>query len=240
MSTRRAAECDGLPACPPRSAPHCAFPCGEHARDTLRFRWPIANQDRETARTDRQRHCRDARRAERLDGAAGGARRFRRAFISAAPGLANCTAGLPDVGLLTLNEVAHPRRLRRARGEDSRDRRCRYRFRRRGKCRAHDLRTGARRPRRLSSRRSGISQTLRSSRRQTTGRDRRDVRQNPRGRGGENAIPIFSSSRGPIRARWKISTAPCSARMPTSPPARMRFFPKRCRRRKNFAISRRK
>ena len=91
---------------------------------------------------------------------------FDAVYISGA-GLANCTAGLPDVGLLTLNEVATLAGFIAKAVEDSGDRGCRHRFRRRGECRAHHLRTGTRRTRRLPSRRPGISETLRSSRGQT-------------------------------------------------------------------------
>ena len=62
---------------------------------------------------------------------------FDAVYISGA-GIANSTAGLPDIGLLTLTEVVRLAGYARKRGEDSGNCRCRHRFWRRGECRAHD------------------------------------------------------------------------------------------------------
>ena len=115
---------------------------------------------------------------------------FDAVYISGA-GLANCTAGVPDIGLLTLNEVATLAGFIAQRGENSRDRRCRYRLWRGGECRAHDLRTGARRSGRLPYRRPGISETLRTSRRQTARRRRTRWRRKSAPRWRRNAIADF-------------------------------------------------
>ena len=69
---------------------------------------------------------------------------FDAVYISGA-GLANCTAGLPDIGLLTLTEVRELAGYIAQGGEDSGDCRCRHRFRRRGECGADDSRIGKRR-----------------------------------------------------------------------------------------------
>ena len=56
-------------------------------------------------------------------------------FTSAARDWRTATPALPDIGLLTLTEVAGLAGYRCEGGEDSGDRRCRHRFRRRGECR---------------------------------------------------------------------------------------------------------
>ena len=62
---------------------------------------------------------------------------FDAVYISGA-GLANRTAGVPDIGLLTLTEVAILAGLHREGGEDSGDCRCRHRIRRRRERSADD------------------------------------------------------------------------------------------------------
>ena len=127
---------------------------------------------------------------------------FEAVYISGA-GLANCTAGLPDVGLLTLNEVATlagfiakavkiPAIVDADTGFGGAE-----------NVGAHDLRTGARRTGRLSSRRPGISETLRTSGGETSRRRPMRCRRRFAQPWPRNAIAIFSSSRAPIRARWR-------------------------------------
>ena len=52
-----------------------------------------------------------------------------------------------------------------------------------------------------------------------------------------DATRISSSSRGRMRARWRVSIRRWSARRATSRPARTRSFPRRCKDAKSFAIS---
>ena len=64
---------------------------------------------------------------------------FDAVYVSGA-GMANATAGVPDIGLLTLTEVAQLAGVHRDGGEDSGNRRCGYRVWRFGKCCAHNPR----------------------------------------------------------------------------------------------------
>ena len=157
---------------------------------------------------------------------------FEAVYISGA-GLANCTAGLPDVGLLTLNEVATlagfiaravkiPAIVDADTGFGGAENvgRTIYELERAGLagCHLEDQEF----PKRCGHLAGSVwSKPMRCRRRFAPPWP-------------PNAIAIFSSSHGPIRARLRISTARCNARTPTSRPARTRFFRRRCKRKEEF------
>ena len=132
-----------------------------------------AQRERDLRELIAQRLRRDAGRAERRDGAAGGAGRIR-CGLHQRRGFGNCDRGRAGHWLLTLTEVAQlagyvanavkiPAIVDADTGFGGAE-----------NAGAHDSRIGARRTGRLSHRRPGISETLRPSCGQIAGRRRRD------------------------------------------------------------------
>ena len=114
---------------------------------------------------------------------------FDAVYVSGA-GMANATAGVPDIGLLTMTEVAQAGRLRCEGRQDSGNRRRGHGFWRRRKCGADDSRVRKRRLGRLPHRGPGISKALRTSRREIDCRCRGDGWQNQSCGSARGAIRI--------------------------------------------------